>query len=88
MESMAEQFDVPVIGSGPAGCVCAIRAAQPGKKTAIVGRAVFHDGKIETPKMMTATMSCDHRLIDCATGAHSWPSASKWPRLRLHGCPE
>jgi dihydrolipoamide dehydrogenase len=35
---MADQFDVIVIGSGPAGYVCAIRAAQLGLKTAIVER--------------------------------------------------
>src|SRR5271155_1816296 len=35
---MAEQFDVIVIGSGPAGYVCAIPAAQLGLKTAIVER--------------------------------------------------
>jgi dihydrolipoamide dehydrogenase len=35
---MAEQFDVLVIGSGPAGYVCAIRAAQLGLKTAIAER--------------------------------------------------
>jgi len=35
---MAEQFDVIVIGSGPAGYVCAIRAAQLGLKTAIIER--------------------------------------------------
>src|SRR5271155_1686930 len=35
---MAEQYDVIVIGSGPAGYVCAIRAAQLGMKTAIVER--------------------------------------------------
>jgi dihydrolipoamide dehydrogenase len=33
---MAEQFDVVVIGAGPAGYVCAIRAAQLGLKTALV----------------------------------------------------
>jgi len=33
------QFDVVVIGSGPGGYVAAIRAAQHGKKTAIVERA-------------------------------------------------
>src|ERR1041385_3882079 len=33
-----ESFDVIVIGSGPAGYVCAIRAAQLGLKTAIVER--------------------------------------------------
>src|SRR5215469_13216572 len=35
---MAESYDVLVIGSGPAGYVCAIRAAQLGLKTAIVER--------------------------------------------------
>src|SRR6202167_3729228 len=33
---MAEAFDVIVIGSGPGGYVCAIRAAQLGLKTACV----------------------------------------------------
>ncbi len=33
---MAQQFDVLVIGSGPAGYVCALRAAQLGLKTACV----------------------------------------------------
>ncbi|MGH1363365.1 MAG: dihydrolipoyl dehydrogenase [Calditrichia bacterium] len=33
------QFDVVVIGSGPGGYVAAIRAAQHGKKTAIIERA-------------------------------------------------
>jgi dihydrolipoamide dehydrogenase len=35
---LAESYDVIVIGSGPAGYVCAIRAAQLGLKTAIVER--------------------------------------------------
>lgn len=35
---MAETFDVVVIGAGPAGYVAAIRAAQLGKKTAIVDK--------------------------------------------------
>ncbi len=33
---MAEQFDLVVIGSGPGGYVCAIRAAQLGLKVAVV----------------------------------------------------
>jgi pyruvate dehydrogenase E2 component (dihydrolipoamide acetyltransferase) len=32
-------------------------------------RAVVRDGKIEIATMMTVTMSCDHRVIDGATGA-------------------
>ncbi len=35
---MSKQFDVTVIGAGPAGYVAAIRAAQLGKKVAIVER--------------------------------------------------
>ena len=31
-------YDVVVIGAGPAGYVCAIRAAQLGQKTAIVDK--------------------------------------------------
>ncbi|MEM7290322.1 MAG: FAD-dependent oxidoreductase, partial [Pseudomonadota bacterium] len=33
---MADEYDVVVIGSGPGGYVCAIKAAQLGLKTAIV----------------------------------------------------
>jgi pyruvate dehydrogenase E2 component (dihydrolipoamide acetyltransferase) len=32
-------------------------------------RAVVRDGRIEAAAMMTVTMSCDHRVIDGATGA-------------------
>ncbi len=35
---MTETYDVVVLGAGPAGYVCAIRAAQLGQKTAIVDR--------------------------------------------------
>ncbi len=35
---MAETFDVIVVGGGPGGYVCAIRAAQLGLKTAVVDR--------------------------------------------------
>ena len=33
---MADQYDLTVIGSGPGGYVCAIRAAQLGMKVAVV----------------------------------------------------
>jgi dihydrolipoamide dehydrogenase len=42
---MAEQFDVVVIGAGPAGYVAAIRAAQLGLKTACVDAFIGKDGK-------------------------------------------
>ena len=33
---MAQEFDLVVIGAGPGGYVCAIRAAQLGLKVAVV----------------------------------------------------
>ena len=42
---MSEQFDVVVIGAGPAGYVAAIRAAQLGLKTACIDAFIGKDGK-------------------------------------------
>ncbi|WP_299732401.1 dihydrolipoyl dehydrogenase [uncultured Endozoicomonas sp.] len=42
---MANQFDVVVIGAGPAGYVCAIRAAQLGLKTACIEKWADDKGK-------------------------------------------
>src|SRR5687768_16196518 len=42
---MADQFDVIVIGAGPAGYHAAIRAAQLGLKTACIDAALGKDGK-------------------------------------------
>ncbi|MGY0612339.1 dihydrolipoyl dehydrogenase [Luteimonas sp. A501] len=42
---MAEQFDVVVIGAGPAGYHAAIRAAQLGMKVACIDAGVGKDGK-------------------------------------------
>ncbi|HQW77187.1 MAG TPA: FAD-dependent oxidoreductase, partial [Dokdonella sp.] len=42
---MSEQYDVLVIGAGPAGYVAAIRAAQLGMKTACIDDFIGKDGK-------------------------------------------
>ena len=42
---MSQSFDVVVIGGGPAGYVCAIRAAQNGLKAACVDNWENRDGK-------------------------------------------
>ena len=42
---MSDKFDVVVIGSGPAGYVAAIRAAQLGLKTACIEKWKNSDGK-------------------------------------------
>jgi dihydrolipoamide dehydrogenase len=41
---MADTFDLTVIGSGPGGYVCAIRAAQLGMKVAVVEKRATHGG--------------------------------------------
>lgn len=55
----SEKFDVCVVGSGPGGYVAAIRAAQMGKKTAIVerealGGVCLNIGCIPSKAMITA----------------------------------
>ncbi len=41
---MADSYDLIVIGTGPGGYVCAIRAAQLGLKTAVVEKRATHGG--------------------------------------------
>jgi dihydrolipoamide dehydrogenase len=41
---MADKFDVTIIGTGPGGYVCAIRAAQLGLKVAVVEKRATHGG--------------------------------------------
>ena len=41
---MADTYDLIVIGTGPGGYVCAIRAAQLGLKTAVVEKRATHGG--------------------------------------------
>ena len=41
---MSESFDVVVIGAGPAGYPCAIRAGQNGLKVACIDEWQNHDG--------------------------------------------
>ena len=44
---MSDAFDVIVIGSGPGGYVCAIKAAQLGLKTAVVEESNFRRNLFE-----------------------------------------
>lgn len=41
---MADKFDLTIIGTGPGGYVCAIRAAQLGLKVAVVEKRATHGG--------------------------------------------
>jgi pyruvate dehydrogenase E2 component (dihydrolipoamide acetyltransferase) len=45
----------------PQSCILAVGAGEE--------RAIVKDGKVEAATLMTVTMSCDHRVVDGATGA-------------------
>jgi pyruvate dehydrogenase E2 component (dihydrolipoamide acetyltransferase) len=45
----------------PQSCIMAVGAGEE--------RAIVKDGKVEAATLMTVTMSCDHRVVDGATGA-------------------
>ena len=67
---MATQFDVIIIGGGPAGYVCAIRAAQLGLATAVVER---------TSSAASASTSGASPPRRCCT-APTWPTWSPTTR--------
>ena len=74
-------FDVIVIGSGPGGYVCAIRAAQLGLKTAIVereklGGVCLNVGCIPSKAMITAAHFLERALHDAPTMGFEIPKIS------------
>jgi dihydrolipoamide dehydrogenase len=86
---VAETFDVVIIGSGPAGYVGAIRAAQLGLKTALIekdkrlGGTCLHRGCIPT-KSLLWTAELFHHIkeaadfgIDVAAPVANWVNAQK-----------
>ena len=79
---MVEKFDVCVVGSGPGGYVAAIRAAQLGKKTAIVerealGGVCLNIGCIPSKAMITAAHFYHRMMHDAPTMGFDIPKAVK-----------
>lgn len=70
---MSDQFDVVVIGAGPGGYVCAIRAAQLGLKVALVekrdtlGGTCLNVGCIPSKALLSATHKLHEAEHDFAT---------------------
>jgi len=54
-----KQFDAVI--NEPQGCILAVGAGEP--------RPVIKNGEIVPATVMTCTLSCDHRVVDGATGA-------------------
>lgn len=79
---MVEKFDVCVVGSGPGGYVAAIRAAQLGKKTAIVerealGGVCLNIGCIPSKAMITAGHFYHRMMHDAPTMGFDIPKSVK-----------
>tara|TARA_R110000868_G_scaffold1520_8_gene12153 strand:- start:158 stop:1612 length:1455 start_codon:yes stop_codon:yes gene_type:complete len=85
-QNMADQYDLVVIGTGPGGYVCAIKAAQLGLKTAVVekratfGGTCLNIGCIPSKAMLYASEvldDTDHKLktlgIDVGTAKLNLP---------------
>jgi pyruvate dehydrogenase E2 component (dihydrolipoamide acetyltransferase) len=53
--------DFTAVINPPHAAILAVGAGEP--------RAIVNNGKLEVATLMTVTMSCDHRVIDGATGA-------------------
>jgi pyruvate dehydrogenase E2 component (dihydrolipoamide acetyltransferase) len=53
--------DFTAVINPPHAAILAVGAGEP--------RAIVRDGKVEVATVMTVTLSCDHRVIDGATGA-------------------
>ena len=65
---MTKKFDVVVVGAGPGGYIAAIRAAQLGKKTAIIereklGGVCLNKGCIPTKAVLKSAHSV-HEISD------------------------
>ena len=85
---MAEKFDVCVVGSGPGGYVAAIRAAQLGKKTAIVerealGGVCLNVGCIPSKAMITAGHFLQRMQHDAPTMGFQLPKEIKVDMAKL-----
>jgi dihydrolipoamide dehydrogenase len=78
---MSEKYDVLVIGSGPAGYVAAIRAAQLGLKTACIEKWLDDDGKTKLGGTCL-NVGCipSKALLDSSYKYHETQSA-----LEVHG---
>ncbi|MFR5788888.1 MAG: FAD-dependent oxidoreductase [[Clostridium] leptum] len=78
---MRKQYDVAVIGGGPAGYVAAIKAAQLGGRAAVFEKACW--GHLPQPglhshQMLPETAELMEEIVGCAQRALSWTPIRRW----------
>ena len=96
------RYDIIIVGSGPGGYVAAIRAAQLGKKTALVERAepggvCLNWGCIPTKALLKSAQvygyckNAEHYGLELAgevspTSKPSWRVRAAWPKPCRRAC--
>jgi len=87
---VADLFDVVVIGSGPGGYVCAIRAAQLGLRTALVekdkrlGGTCLHRGCIPTKALLWTAELYSHIQHAATFGIDLKNPSINWAQAHVH----
>src|SRR5438552_9006367 len=90
MRTMADTFDVVIIGSGPGGYVAAIRAGSLGLKTAIIerdkrlGGTCLHRGCIPTKALLWTAELYEHLLHAAEVGIDLKSPAINWAQAHKH----
>src|SRR5438552_3949700 len=90
MRTMADTFDVVIIGSGPGGYVAAIRAGQLGLKTAIIerdkklGGTCLHRGCIPTKSLLWTAELYSHIQHAADFGINVTNPVLDWAQAQKH----
>ena len=88
---MSDTFDLIVIGAGPGGYVCAIRAAQLGMKVACVekratlGGTCLNIGCIPSKALLQSSEKFDETVARTRRTTASWSTGVKLDLARMHG---
>ena len=81
-------YDVVVIGSGPGGYVCAIKAAQLGLKTAVVEKRETFGGNAEGGRMLAPVLVwLAIAVVTVLVMTHRGHSWSTWAVIRSSSDP-
>ena len=84
MADSSGRYDIVILGGGSAGYACALRAAELGKKVALiekdkVGGTCLHRGCIPTKALLHARRSPTTRMRPGRSGCGPGSRPSTWP---------
>jgi dihydrolipoamide dehydrogenase len=84
MPDSSGRYDIVILGGGSGGYACALRAAELGKRVALiekdkVGGTCLHRGCIPTKALLHAAEIADHTNQAGDFGCGPGSTASTWP---------